>query len=96
MNFVKVTSYLKDDSYTADDGGLLVKDRLREVPALVNFEDVVFVFPSQNGTAGSMIRFRNGVTLDIKETVEELEGELIVEPFSLGIATDDNKEETTE
>lgn len=84
MSFITVTSYIKDDNYTTGDGGLLVKDRMKEIDALINMDQVIFIFASQNGTAGSMLRFINGVTLDVKETPQEID-ELVNPPIDPNI-----------
>lgn len=72
MKFIEVTSFIKNEDYS-EVGGLQLKNQMEEIPALLNVDLIAIIYPSKNGIAKSMIKLTNGMIMDVKETLKELE-----------------------
>ena len=73
MTFVKLTSYVKSDEW-GEDKGIMQKGTWDEHEAIINADDVLLVFPT-NGQAPageSVVRFKNGFQVTVKEDVDQL------------------------
>lgn len=71
--FLKLTSYVQNPDYEESKKGLILNNQWRETPCMINGEEIIFVFPAEKTSHGkSMVKFRNGTTLTMKETFKEI------------------------
>jgi hypothetical protein len=76
--FIKITSYIQNPDYAANDTGIITKNAMVEQPCILNDEEILFIFPTNNTVVGkSQIKLRNGSILTAKESLDELEALLI-------------------
>jgi hypothetical protein len=83
MAFLKLTSFVKNDDYKSLDTGLILKDQFEEIPVIINTDDITQVFVSKSGVGATMVKFRTGLILDFKNSMDEFTALLVKEGSNL-------------
>lgn len=71
--FIKLHSFIQNPDYEESKAGLILNKQYKEMACMVNTEEILFVFEALNPAQGnSMIKFRNGELLTVKENLTDI------------------------